>query len=170
MELWLSTSLLWSGALWIVGVLLKLLFSVSCQATVAFKATWNLKDVMLRVVFKATKISSNSWAGISVASELLNTWKTLWFLSESTTIPFRVTKILSTVGVDIPADFSFHGYQNPVNSRSWHLSTVAFRPTYRLEDTVLPINYWGWKCSFQSYLKKEDAMLLSADVVDNHSF
>ena len=39
-------------------------------------------------------------------------------LSESTTIPFRVTKILSTVGVDIPADFSFHSYQNPVNSRS----------------------------------------------------
>ena len=49
----------------------------------------------------------------------------LTFLS---TIAFRATKILSTVGVDIPVNHSFQSYQSPDNFKSW-------RP-----------------CSFQSYL------------------
>ena len=36
-------------------------------------------------------------------------------LSELTTIDFRATKVLSTVGVDIPVNLSFQSYQNPVN-------------------------------------------------------
>ena len=39
-------------------------------------------------------------------------------MSELKTIAFRATKILSTVGVDIPVDCSFQSYQNPVNSGS----------------------------------------------------
>ena len=50
-------------------------------------------------------------------------------LSELTTQLFGATKILSTVGVDIPADYSFQCYQYPNNFQSWR------------------------SCSFQSYQK-----------------
>ena len=41
-------------------------------------------------------------------------------LSELTTVDFRATKILSTMGVDIPVDRSVRSYQNFVNFKSWH--------------------------------------------------
>ena len=34
--------------------------------------------------------------------------------------PLRATEILSTMGVDIPVNYSFQSYQNPVNSGSWY--------------------------------------------------
>ena len=49
-----------------------------------------------------------------------STFKTfiLCQLLELTTVAFRATKILSTVGGDFPAEHSFQGYQNTVKSRS----------------------------------------------------
>ena len=44
-------------------------------------------------------------------------------LSELTTVAVRATKILSTVGVDIPVDRSFYMYQNPDNFKSWRFSS-----------------------------------------------
>ena len=50
-------------------------------------------------------------------------------LSDLTTQFFRATKILSTVGVDIPADRSFHSYQNPDNFKSWRSCSFQSYPT-----------------------------------------
>ena len=41
-----------------------------------------------------------------------------WELTFLSTVAFRATEFLSTMGVDIPVDCSFQSYQNPVNSGS----------------------------------------------------
>ena len=45
-----------------------------------------------------------------------------WFfqLLYSIDAPFRATKILSKMGLDISFNCSFWSYQNPINSGSWH--------------------------------------------------
>ena len=41
-------------------------------------------------------------------------------LLHSVTIAFRATKILTTVGVNIPVDRSFQSYQNTINFKNWY--------------------------------------------------
>ena len=86
--------------------------------------------------------------------------------------------MLSTVGVNIAVDYSCQSYQNNFGNnfkfcQQWKVTflstkvfratkflptfraniSVAFRATKHLEDTMLPVNYWSWQCTFQSYLK-----------------
>ena len=89
----------------------------------------------------------------------VNSGNWLIFLSISA---FRATKILSTVGLDIPIDRRFQSYQNPVDFKSWNPcsfqnyltigKTLCFpsairvdRATLNLEDIMLPVSYQGWQ-------------------------
>ena len=92
--------------------------------------------------------------------ELPNTWKTLCFPStvRVDNIAFRVTLILedtlcflSTIGIE---NRSFHSYQNPVNSESWHFYRLQLQsyqnPVTQWELTFLPFR--ATISGFQSYL------------------
>ena len=107
-------------------------------------------------------------------------------LSELTNVPFRATKILLTVGVDICVNLSFQSDQNPVNFKSWYscsfktyptpgrrfafrrlseLTNVPFRATKILltvgvdicvnlsfQSDQNPVNFKSWySCSFKTY-------------------
>ena len=78
---------------------------------------------------------------------------------------FSELPILSTVGVDIPVDYSFKSYKCCQQWELTFLLTIAFRTTKipttlradvsvsiratkNLEDTMLPINYRSWQRSF----------------------
>ena len=96
------------------------------------------------VAFRATKIPTTLTADVPVVfratKDLLhamlpfNYWSCQRWFSELPkfsrcclcTIAFRATKILSTVGFDIPADYSFQTYQNPANSGRWHSCRLLF--------------------------------------------
>ena len=136
---------LWSGAIWNIGVHLKLLFSVNCQATIAFRAIRSLHYLWVchtvhdivppqMWVHHIVRNMGPPHLGFpflvgSPPSSLCNrsfqsyqndvnsgSWQS-WILS---TIAFRATKILSIVGVDIPVNCSFQDYQNPDNFISWY--------------------------------------------------
>ena len=86
-----------------------------------------------------------------------------WELTFLSTISFRATKTLSTVGVDIPVDGSFQSYQNLVNFNCWHscsfLSHLTPGRCHALQTYENPVNSGGWHSfrlySFQSYLTAE---------------
>ena len=69
-----------------------------------------------------------------------------WELNFLSTAAFRATKILSTVGADIPVDHSFQSYQITTALRAD--VPAAFWATKNLEDTMLPVNYRSWQRSF----------------------
>ena len=89
------------------------------NAPVAITATKILEDTMLPINYRSWQRS------FSELPKSCQQWE-LTFLS---TIVFRATKILSTVGVDIFVDHSFQNSQNLDNIKSWR------------------------SCSFQSYQK-----------------
>ena len=127
-------------------VLLKLLFSIKCLTTVVSRAICSLHShhlwvrhavhyiILLHMWVRHTvRNVGPSHLGFPFAvglppSSLCNRsfqsyqkprrHYASYQLSELTTYLFRTTKILSTVGVDIPVDYSFQSYQNLVNSRS----------------------------------------------------
>ena len=84
--------------------------TLRADVPVAFRATKNMEDTMLPVSYRNWQRSF---------SELPNSCQQ-WELILLSTAAFRATKILSTVGVDIPLDRSFQSYQNPDNFKSWH--------------------------------------------------
>ena len=73
--------------------------------------------------------------------------------------------ILSTVGVDISVDHSFHSYQIPTTLRADVL--VAIRATKNLEGTMLPVNYRSWQHSF---LKLPILSTVGIDIPVDYSF
>ena len=121
-------------------LLLKLLFSVNCQTTAAYRAIHNfhfhhswVRHVVNYVIpphmwvchtvrnvglphsdESATFITLSSY--LSPLLESCQQWKLTFLL----TVAFRATKLLTTLTVDVP---------------------VAIRATKNLEDTMLPINY-----------------------------
>ena len=70
---------------------------------------------------------------------------------ESTTfiisLGFRPTRIMSTVGVDIPADYRFQSYQNPVNFKQLTffltvtVDTVVFKATSEIETNIFSSHF-----------------------------
>ena len=105
---------------------------IFCQmselTTVAFRVTWNLKSALLPV---------NYWSWKMQLSELQMSCQQ-WELTFLSTVAFSATKILLTVGDDIPVDRGFQGHQNAN-------IPVAFRATYHLEDNMLPVKYQSWQ-------------------------
>ena len=128
----------------LIVVLIKLLISVNCQTTVAFRVIHSFHFLDLWVCHAVNYIISpqvrirhfekggSSTFSISFSSGS-TTLFTLWpYLSELpkscqereltflSTVGFRATKFLWTVRVDIPADRSFQKYQNLVYFKSWY--------------------------------------------------
>ena len=126
-------------------MLLKLLFSVNCQATVAYRAIRSLHFHHLWVHHTVNYIifpymwvhhtvrnvglphlgllfpvgllpSSLCNSSFQSSLESCQQWKLEFLL----TVAFRATKIPTTLRVDLP---------------------IAIRPTKSLEDTMLPVNY-----------------------------
>ena len=83
--------------------------TLRADVPVAARATKNLEDTVLPVNYRSRQRSF---------SELTNSCQQ-WELTFLSTVAFITTEILSTVGVDIPADCSFQSYQNPANYKSW---------------------------------------------------
>ena len=98
---------------------IKIPTTLKVDVPVAFRTTKNLEDTVLSV---------NYWSWQRSFSELPKSCQQ-WELTFLSTVAFRTTKILSTVGVDILFDRSFQSYKNTDNFKSWH------------------------SCSFQSYQK-----------------
>ena len=90
--------------------------TLRADVPVAIRTTKNLEDTMLPVNYQSWRRS------------------------------FSKLPILSTMGVDIPVNRSFQGYQIPTTLRAD--VPVAIRATNNLEDILLPVNYQSWQCSF----------------------
>ena len=100
----------------------------------------------------------------------------------------NATKILSTVRIDIPVDYSFGSYQNTVNFKSSYsssfqsyltpvsgqfseLATVVFRATWKLKTLCFLLIFWVDNCSFRGYLRKLNRVCFWWTVwVENRSF
>ena len=77
-----------------------------------------------------------------------------YHLLHSVIVAFRATEILSTMGVDIPVNYSFQSYQNPVNSGSWYSRWLQLselpKSCHLLEMTFLQLSEQSntWKTLF----------------------
>ena len=146
----------------------KISTTLKADVPVGFRATKNLEDTMLPINYRSWQCS------FSELPKSCQQWKLTFLL----TIAFIATEIPTILRVDAPiasrATWHLENIISPLNYRSWQrsfrgylwpgrryvshqlmeLTTVTFRASTIFSTVGVDI----LECSFQSYLKIEDAM------------
>ena len=151
--------------------------------------------------WRSCSFQSYQKPGTHYASRQLSSQSSFWELPNScqqreltflSTAGFRGTKILLTMGVDIPVDRSFQNYQSPNNFKSWRscnfqsyqrpgwryvsrqlleLTTVVFRATKKFKTLWFLLTVWVDNDRFRKYLRKLKSVCFRSTVwVNSLSF